>query len=82
LQLHGRGSGGQEFWLDAHVQSIKCDRGMDETDHQIAVYGRIDSRPYTLYEMKRLYLGADSKAFTDTDRVKLEDFVARQQVTD
>ena len=35
---------------------IERDRGVDETGHQIAVFGRIGSRPFNLEEMQRLYL--------------------------
>ena len=54
---------------------LERDRGVDETGHQIAVFGRIGSRPFTLDEMKKLYLGADGKLFTVTDRVRTDDFV-------
>jgi hypothetical protein len=54
-------------------------RGVDETGHQIAVFGRIGSRPFTLDEMKRFYMGADRRPFTVTDRIKLEDFVGSRQ---
>jgi hypothetical protein len=56
-------------------RGLERDRGVDETGHQIAVFGRIGSRPFTLDEMKRFYLGADGRPFTVTDRVKLDDFV-------
>jgi hypothetical protein len=56
-------------------RGLERDRGVDETGHQIAVFGRIGSRPFTLDEMKKFYLGPDGKLFTVTDRVKLEDFV-------
>ena len=41
----------------------------------MAVFGRIGSRPFTLDEMKKFYLGPDGRLFTVTDRVKVEDFV-------
>jgi hypothetical protein len=56
-------------------RGLERDRGVDETGHQIAVFGRIGSRPFTLDEMKRLYLGRNGRPFTVTDRVKTEDFV-------
>jgi hypothetical protein len=55
-------------------RGLERDRGVDETGHQIAVFGRIGSRPFTLDEMKKFYL-QDGKLFTVTDRVKTEDFV-------
>jgi hypothetical protein len=62
-------------------RGLERDRGVDETGHQIAIFDRIGSRPFTLDEMKRLYLGANGRPFTVTDRVKLEDFVGSRQTT-
>jgi hypothetical protein len=56
-------------------RALERDRGVDETGNQIAVFGRIGSRPFTLEEMKRLYLGPNGRPFTVSDRVKTEDFV-------
>jgi len=56
-------------------RGLERDRAVDETGHQIAVFGRIGARPFDLEEMKRLYLGPDGHPFTVTDRVKTEDFV-------
>jgi hypothetical protein len=60
-------------------RGLERDRGVDETGHQIAVFGRIGSRPFTLDEMKRFYMGADGRLFTVTDRVKLDDFVGARR---
>ena len=35
---------------------LERDRGVDETGHQISVFGRIGSRPFNLEEMQQLYL--------------------------
>ena len=51
-------------------RGLERDRGVDETGHQIAVFGRIGSRPFTAEEMKKFYLWPDGKLFTVTDRVK------------
>ena len=43
---------------------LERDRGVDETGHQIAVFGRIGSRPFNAEEMRELYLSGvpgDSK---------------------
>ena len=48
---------------------------MDETGHQIAVFGRIGSRPFTAAEMKKFYLWPDGRLFTVTDQVKTSDLV-------
>ena len=55
-------------------RGLERDRAVDETGNQIAVFGRIGSRPFTLDEMKRLYLGPDGRPFSVTDRVELNDF--------
>ena len=56
-------------------RGLERDRGVDETGHQIAVFGRIGSRPLTLSEMKRLYTGPDGKLFTVTDQVDTSAFL-------
>jgi hypothetical protein len=35
---------------------LERDRAVDETGHQIAVFGRVGSRPFNLEEMQRLYM--------------------------
>ncbi|MBV8165655.1 MAG: hypothetical protein JO021_02605, partial [Alphaproteobacteria bacterium] len=55
-------------------KGLDRDRGVDETGHQIAVFGRIGSRPFTLAEQRHLYLGADGKPYFVTDQVRMEDF--------
>ena len=52
------------------------DRGVDETGGQIAVFGRLGSRPFTLKEQQRLYLDANGKPWTVTDQVRMQDFIA------
>ena len=42
-------------------RGLERDRGVDETGGQIAVFGRIGSRPLNEAEMKRLYLNSDGK---------------------
>jgi len=41
-------------------KGLDRDRAVDETGHQMAVFGRIGSRPFNLQEMQELYL--DNKA--------------------
>ena len=48
-------------------QPVAALRAVDETGHQIAVFGRIGSRPFTLPEMQQLYLDAAGKPWTVTD---------------
>jgi hypothetical protein len=40
-------------------EGLHRDRAVDETGGQIAVFGRIGSRPFTLEEQQRLYLNAE-----------------------
>jgi hypothetical protein len=56
-------------------RGLERDRAVDETGNQIAVFGRIGSRPFTLPEMKKLYEGPNGKVFTVTDRVDMTHFV-------
>lgn len=50
-------------------RGLERDRAVDETGHQIAIFGRIGSRPFNAEEMARLYLDADGKPWYVTDRV-------------
>ena len=54
---------------------LERDRGVDETGHQISVFGRLGSRPFTLEEMQRLYLDREGRPWTVTDDVLMEDLV-------
>ncbi len=40
-------------------RGLERDRAVDESGHQVAVFGRIGSRPFTLEESRRLFLKAD-----------------------
>jgi hypothetical protein len=42
-------------------RGLERDRAVDESGNQIAVFGRIGSRPFHLDEMQRLYLDKDGK---------------------
>jgi hypothetical protein len=42
------------------------DRAVDETGHQVSVFGRLGSRPFTLEEQRKLYV-RDGKLWTVTD---------------
>jgi hypothetical protein len=42
-------------------RGLERDRAVDETGHQVAVFGRIGARPFNLEEMRRLFLRADGK---------------------
>src|SRR5439155_23068580 len=56
-------------------KGLDRDRAVDETGHQIAIFGRLGSRPMTLAEQQKLYM-RDGKLWTVTDDVDMKDFVA------
>jgi hypothetical protein len=47
-------------------RGVDRDRAVDETGHQLAVFGRRGARPFTLAEQQRLYL-RDGRLFTVTE---------------
>ena len=51
------------------TRPLERDRAVDETGHQVAILGRIGSRPFTAEEMQRLYLNEDGKPWFVTDEV-------------
>jgi hypothetical protein len=48
-------------------KGLDRDRAVDETGGQIAVFGRIGSRPFNADEMAKLYLRKDGSVWTVTD---------------
>jgi hypothetical protein len=48
---------------------LERDRGVDETGHQMAVFGRIGSRPFNLEEQRKMYMRPDGSVWTVRDRV-------------
>jgi hypothetical protein len=48
-------------------RGLDRDRAVDETGGQIAIFGRIGSRPFNLDEMQRLYLNASGSPWFVTD---------------
>ena len=53
--------------LLALSKGLDRDRAVDETGNQIAVFGRIGSRPFNRAEMERLFLDADGKPWFVSD---------------
>jgi hypothetical protein len=51
----------------ALAKGLDRDRAVDETGGQIAVFGRIGSRPFTHDEMRRFYLNPDGSVWTVKD---------------
>lgn len=60
-------------------KGLDRDRAVDETGGQIAVFGRIGSRPFNAAEMAKLYLRPDSQVWTVSDQGVPADFVPRAQ---
>jgi len=48
-------------------RGLERDRGVDETGHQMAVFGRRGASPLSLEEMRRLYLDGEGKPWFTTD---------------
>ena len=56
-------------------KGLDRDRGVDETGGQIAVFGRLGSRPFTRPEMERLFLTTRRVPFKVTDDVDMSAWV-------
>lgn len=61
-------------------KGLDRDRAVDETGGQIAVFGRIGSRPFTRKEMEAFYLRPDGRLWTVTDKVEKENFLPKPKV--
>ena len=55
-------------------KGLDRDRAVDETGHQMAVFGRIGSRPFNLKEMHELYLDTQGKPWSVTDEIERDQF--------
>ncbi len=53
----------------ALAKGLDRDRGVDETGGQIAIFGRIGSRPFSRDEMRRFYLNPDGSLWTVKDEI-------------
>ena len=68
-------------WRDTRSPAISVakgldrDRAVDETGGQIAIFGRIGSRPFTREEQQKFYLRPDGTVWTVSDTGKPADFV-------
>ena len=57
-------------WRQTHGPALAVskgldrDRAVDESGHQMAVFGRIGSRPFTEAEMRKLYIAPNGSVFT------------------
>ena len=59
----------------AVAKGLDRDRAVDETGGQIAVFGRLGSRPFTRSEMERLYLNSRRFPYRVSDTGTMEDWV-------
>src|SRR5690606_27753863 len=53
-------------------KGLDRDRAVDESGHQVAVFGRLGSRPLTLSEMQALYLDPSGRVWTVSDEPEAE----------
>jgi hypothetical protein len=51
----------------AMSKGLDRDRAVDETGHQIAIFGRVGSRPFTRAEMERFFLDSQGQVYGVTD---------------
>lgn len=58
-------------------RGLERDRAVDETGGQIAVFGRLGSRPFTRPEMERLFLRRDGGVWKVSDEVEMRSWIAR-----
>ena len=59
----------------AMSKGLDRDRAVDESGHQIAIFGRVGSRPFTREEMERFFLDSNGKVFGVTDNVSRESWM-------
>jgi hypothetical protein len=67
-----------EYPATALSKGLDRDRGVDETGNQIAVFGRLGSRPFTQEEQQKLYLDQSGSPWFVTDAIDLDAFVPGQ----
>jgi hypothetical protein len=60
----------------AMSKGLDRDRAVDETGHQIAVFGRLGSRPFNRPEMERFFMDAWGRPYAVTDDADMAAWVA------
>jgi len=55
----------------AMSKGLDRDRAVDETGHQMAIFGRLGSRPFTRPEMERFFIDAWDRPYAVTDSVDM-----------
>jgi hypothetical protein len=56
-------------------KGLDRDRAVDETGGQIAVFGRVGSRPFNRAEMEKFFLDSKGQVFRVTDQPSLDDMI-------
>ncbi|MEQ1515033.1 MAG: hypothetical protein ABL931_00925 [Usitatibacteraceae bacterium] len=64
----------------AVAKGLDRDRGVDETGGQIAIFGRVGSRPFTREEMARFYRNPNGTLWTVKDEIDRAGFVDTRPV--
>lgn len=59
-------------------KGLDRDRAVDETGHQIAVFGRLGSRPFTQEEQQKLYMDKSGAPWFVTDEIDIDTFKPAQ----
>ena len=59
-------------------KGLDRDRAVDESGNQIAVFGRLGSRPFTRSEMETLFIGKDGQPFSVTDEPLMKDYLVKR----
>jgi hypothetical protein len=57
------------------AKGLDRDRGVDETGGQIAIFGRLGSRPFSRAEMERLFLNRRRIPYKVSDTGTFDDWV-------
>jgi hypothetical protein len=52
-------------------KGLDRDRAVDETGHQIAIFGRLGSRPFNRQEMERFFIDAFDRPYSVTDEADM-----------
>ena len=60
----------------AMSKGLERDRAVDETGHQMAVFGRLGSRPFNRREMERFFLDAWDRPYVVTDDADMAAWMA------
>jgi hypothetical protein len=65
----------------AVAKGLDRDRGVDETGNQIAIFGRLGSRPFTRREMEMLFLNSRGVPYRVSDSGTMADWVPARQAS-